>query len=59
MKNKRNCLFSTAALAIVATMSPAAAQDQTAAPEDDFGVSEIVVTAQRREQNLQDVPVAV
>lgn len=59
MKTKKNFWISSAALAIVTTAFPAAAQDDTHASEDDFGVSEIVVTAQRREQNLQDVPVAV
>ncbi len=36
---------------------PAFAQDAEA--EDDGGLTEIVVTAQKREQNLQDVPAAV
>ena len=34
------------------------AQDETAA-ENETGLSEIVVTAQRREENLQDVPLSV
>ncbi len=38
--------------------SPALAQDQAAEPEQT-GVGDIVVTAQRRAQNLQDVPVSV
>jgi iron complex outermembrane recepter protein len=36
--------------------SPALAQD---AAEEGVGLDEIVVTAQKREQNLQDVPAAV
>jgi iron complex outermembrane recepter protein len=32
---------------------------QTAAPADEAGLGEIVVTAQRREENLQDVPLSV
>jgi iron complex outermembrane receptor protein len=46
-------------LAGTATVLPgfAAAQDQAADMND--GIGDIVVTAQRREQNLQDVPVAV
>ena len=40
-------------------VSPAAyAQDDTAA-ETETGLSEIVVTAQRREENLQDVPLSI
>lgn len=48
-------LFATAASAVVAVAiaSPSWAQD------DSTQVEEIVVTAQKREQNLQDVPVAV
>lgn len=41
---------------VVAVTVPAAAQE--AAP-DAGGIEDIVVTAQKREQNLQDVPVAV
>ncbi|MBS0474778.1 MAG: TonB-dependent receptor [Proteobacteria bacterium] len=50
-----------ATLAIATVMSPgmALAQDQVAATGADTAGGEIVVTAQRREQNLQDVPVAV
>lgn len=61
MKNMGKLRFSTACLAIVAATMPiaAAAQDETSATEASDGVGEIVVTAQRREQNLQNVPVAV
>jgi iron complex outermembrane recepter protein len=49
-------LFTTAAIiAIAATAQPTMAQE---AP-DDSGLEVVVVTAQRREQTLQDVPVAV
>ncbi|MCU0759704.1 MAG: TonB-dependent receptor [Steroidobacteraceae bacterium] len=37
---------------------PALAQQQPGTP-DDVGLEEIVVTAQRREENLQNVPIAV
>ena len=40
-------------------LAPVAAFAQTAAEEDPGGLEEIVVTAQKREQSLQDVPVAV
>jgi iron complex outermembrane receptor protein len=39
--------------------SPAQAKQQTAASTDNQGVADIVVTAQFREQNLQDVPISI
>jgi iron complex outermembrane recepter protein len=48
--------------ASIAALLPAAAFAQTvtsAQPAPDAGISDIVVTAQRREERLQDVPVAV
>lgn len=42
---------------MIALASPAWAQE--AANADDQGLGEIVVTAQKREQNLQDVPLAI
>ncbi|HET6523753.1 TonB-dependent receptor [Sphingopyxis sp.] len=48
------------ALATAAWAAPAAAQDASADPAvEDSGLGDIVVTAQRREESLQDVPVAV
>ncbi len=38
--------------------APAAAQDAPAAAEDDGQLATIIVTANRREENLQDVPVS-
>ncbi|MEL7190305.1 MAG: TonB-dependent receptor plug domain-containing protein [Pseudomonadota bacterium] len=59
--SKYICGASLGALA-VAIVSPAAAQD-TAAPEQaeerQGGVGSIIVTAQRRSEDLQDVPVSV
>jgi iron complex outermembrane recepter protein len=47
----------TATLAVALVIAtPAAAQDVAA---EDTGLQEIVVTAQRREENLQDVPLSV
>jgi iron complex outermembrane receptor protein len=46
-----------AALAWAVIATPALAQD--AAPEDDSGSAEIIVTAQKRSESVQDVPVAV
>ncbi|MGX7894628.1 TonB-dependent receptor [Tsuneonella sp. HG222] len=46
--------------AALALATPAVAQDAPANPNDDAGIDgEIVVTAQLREQNLQDVPLSV
>ncbi|QGZ93802.1 TonB-dependent receptor [Terricaulis silvestris] len=39
--------------------SPSFAQTAPAAPEDPGGLEDIVVTAQRQSQSLQDVPIAV
>ncbi len=56
-------LFATAASAVIATTlfaaAPAMAQDADPAAEDQGGVGVIIVTAQRREENLQEVPVSV
>jgi iron complex outermembrane recepter protein len=48
-------LMATSALALMAT--PAFAQE--AAPADEGEIGEIIVTAQKRSERLQDVPVAV
>ncbi len=61
MRVFRTRLLSGAAV-LMAFGTPQIAAAQTAAPEattDDSGIEEIVVTAQRREQNLQDVPISV
>ncbi|HEX5377273.1 MAG TPA: TonB-dependent receptor [Phenylobacterium sp.] len=49
------------ALALASLAVPAFAQDAApaAAPEGDFQIEELVITAEKREQALQDVPVAV
>ncbi|RDV03057.1 TonB-dependent receptor [Sphingorhabdus pulchriflava] len=48
--------FVAIAIATTSFAAPAFAQDEAAADE---GLGEIVVTAQRREENLQDVPLSV
>lgn len=48
----------TAIAQVVSTPEPAAAGDEAASPSAG-GLSEIIVTAQRRAENLQDVPIAV
>ncbi|MBJ7438671.1 MAG: TonB-dependent receptor [Sphingopyxis sp.] len=45
------------ALAAPSWVAPAAAQEAPAAEES--GLAEIIVTAQRREENLQDVPISI
>ncbi|WP_198669557.1 TonB-dependent receptor plug domain-containing protein, partial [Blastomonas sp. UPD001] len=62
MKNSQIHLLggSAPALALCLAMcGPAMAQESSGAPAADDGVEDIVVVAQRREQNLQDVPIAV
>ena len=59
-------LFLTASSAAVMAAAPASGQtgsattgSEAAQSSRDDGIGEIVVTAQRREQNLQDVPISV
>jgi iron complex outermembrane receptor protein len=54
-------LLMTASLAMLATAGTAAAAQTTAttAAASDEGLAEIVVTAQRRAENIQDVPIAI
>lgn len=52
-----NCL--ALMLATTCSVSALAAQEQQAAIEDEVMLEEIIVTAQKREQSLQDVPIAV
>lgn len=54
-------LLLSSTLGVVALAAPAAAQEAAQAPATGsvFGDNDIIVTAQKREQNLQDVPVAI
>ncbi|MVZ96265.1 TonB-dependent receptor [Sphingorhabdus sp. IMCC26285] len=59
MRTFRSTLTSGVAIAIASTsflIAPAYGQNEAA---EEGGLSEIVVTAQRREENLQDVPLSV
>ncbi len=51
-----NAMLATTALALIL---PAAAFAQAADESDGSGLEEIIVTAQKREQSMQDVPIAV
>ena len=61
MRSVRSIMASSVAIAVATTslfIAPAAyAQDETA--QNSAALGEIVVTAQRREENLQDVPLSV
>lgn len=52
-------LFLSSALGAAALTAPAMAQDAPAETAAPFASTDIIVTAQKREQNLQDVPVAI
>lgn len=49
----------TSAIALTSLPTAAHAQDEDAADEQQRGVSSIIVTAQRREESVQDVPIAI
>jgi iron complex outermembrane recepter protein len=60
MRSIRSTITSSVAIAVASTslfIAPAAYAQEEAA--EDQGLGEIVVTAQRREENLQDVPLSV
>ena len=46
-------------IAMVLVAAPAAAQEAAAEADAPFASTDIIVTAQKRAQNLQDVPVAI
>jgi iron complex outermembrane recepter protein len=60
---KRTNIFARSAIAALlagSALSPAFAQDQAAPEEADTGgIAEIVVTAQKRSEKAQDVPIAI
>ena len=56
---RKGLLASSAILITLVMPTIAAAQTTAPAASDDSGITEIIVTAQRREENLQDVPISV
>ena len=55
----RSALGLSAAGAAILATAPVYAQDTAAGASSDSGIADIVVTAQKREQNLQDVGIAI
>jgi iron complex outermembrane recepter protein len=55
----RVSLVSSASALAVFAASPTLAQTEQAEQEADLGIEEIIVTAQRQAESLQDVPIAV
>ncbi len=59
LRTASHLALTSALLSGLAIAAPAAAQDAPAAAEEGEANGEIVVTARRREENLQDVPISV
>ena len=53
----RRSIFASTAIAIIMSSSPALAQESDG--EGQSGIDEIIVTAQRRNESVQDVPIAI
>lgn len=56
MRNKTLLFTAISALLSTALSSPVMAQD---AAEEELGVEEVIVTAQKREQSIQEVPISI
>ena len=56
---RKSLLVSTAVLIALGAPQAVSAQTTATAADESSGIGEIVVTAQRREENLQNVPISV
>lgn len=60
LRKARGAMLAAVAVSALTTVSPVFAQNATdQEAEDQGGITEIVVTAQRREESLQDVPLSI
>jgi iron complex outermembrane recepter protein len=59
MANFRKTLIALCGSTAILTAMPAWAQDSAGAEEDTGGIQDIVVTAQKRAESAQDVPIAI
>jgi iron complex outermembrane receptor protein len=59
MRTSRLCLLASASIFATFAAGTAAAQDQSAADTATGDPNEIIVTAQKRAQSVQDVPIAI
>ena len=60
LKTHRVAMLAAVAISALATASPVFAQNATETEaEDQSGITDIIVTAQRREESLQDVPLSI
>jgi iron complex outermembrane recepter protein len=57
--SKLRLLATSTSLAAMLASTPLFAQDVASEKGEENGIAEIIVTAQRREENLQDVPISV
>lgn len=57
--NRGRLSRSSIGLAVIAALASPAGRAQQAAPASETGLEEIVVTAQKRAENLQDVPISI
>lgn len=59
MRTVTSCLLFATAIGSIGAAAPLAAQEATTATSSGGALEEIVVTAQRRQESVQDVPIAI